>query len=143
MNRSQHSDAFSKTLESKPRHSHIGNLRHQFQDEEPSNGGSTVNRLSRVFETAHLDKPKPALPSKPPSLRPSTKPTANSEIDSTPLAFKDIRARFQQENTLPIKQVGFVCSCLFPTLMYISFSLHIEHQYLYSLRKLGLLHPKK
>jgi hypothetical protein len=107
MNRSQPLDAFSKTLESKPRHSQIGHLRHQFQEEEQngSSGGSSVNRLSRVFETTHLDKPKPALPSKPPSLRPVPKPTLESEIDSTPLAFKDIRARFQQENALPIKQV--------------------------------------
>lgn len=148
MNGSQPTDAFSKMLESKPRHSHMGHLRHQFNEEEPHNGGSTVNRLSRVFETSHLDKPKPALPSKPPSLRPALKLAPASEIDSTPLAFQDIRARFQQENALPVKQVKWRLSRCFTMdvvsdTKYWFYSLHIEYRYLYSLRKRDHLHPKK
>ncbi|KAI8083657.1 hypothetical protein BDF21DRAFT_416390 [Thamnidium elegans] len=100
MNRPQPPDAFSKTLESKPRTSYIQHL----QTEE-SGHGSTVNRLSRVFEnSSHLEKPKPIPPSKPPSLRPKSTVEPESIIDQTPIAFKDIRARFQQESTVPIKQ---------------------------------------
>ncbi|GAN04311.1 hypothetical protein MAM1_0060c03771 [Mucor ambiguus] len=145
MDRSQPPDAFSKTLESKPRHSHIHQLKqHYAQDDHESTdgGGSTVNRLSRVFETNQLiDKPpKPLPPSKPPSLskpsiaikppprqpppppmqhqhhRPSQQqPKPEAEIDQTPLAFKDIRARFQQDNALPIRnqQAGFSCRDLY------------------------------
>ncbi|GAA5796261.1 hypothetical protein HPULCUR_001631 [Helicostylum pulchrum] len=102
MSTSQPPDAFSKTLESKPRASYIQHLH-----TEESGHGSTVNRLSRVFETSsHLEKPKPIPPSKPPSLRPkSAAVEPESIIDQTPIAFKDIRARFQQESTVPIKQV--------------------------------------
>jgi hypothetical protein len=100
MHRSQPPDAFSKTLESKHRSSYIQHLQH-----EEDGGGSTVNRLSRVFEaTTHLEKTKPVPPSKPPSLRPK-RIEQEEVIDHTPIAFKDIRARFQQENTIPIKQV--------------------------------------
>ncbi|CAO0799422.1 unnamed protein product [Mucor circinelloides] len=132
MDRSQPLDAFSKTLESKPRHSHIHQLKQQHSqdnNESTDGGGSTVNRLSRVFETSQsIDKQqKPIPPSKPPSLtKPSTsikssprqppppppmqpqyrssqQPKPEVEIDQTPLAFKDIRARFQQDNALPIR----------------------------------------
>ncbi|KAI7891268.1 uncharacterized protein EV154DRAFT_508484 [Mucor mucedo] len=102
MHRHQPPDAFSKTLESKHRSSYIQHLQH-----EEDGGGSTVNRLSRVFEpVAHLEKPKPVLPSKPPSLRPK-RIEQDDAIDQTPIAFKDIRARFQQENTIPIKQSSY------------------------------------
>lgn len=132
MDRSQPLDAFSKTLESKPRHSHIHQLKQQHSqdnNESTDGGGSTVNRLSRVFETSQsIDKQqKPIPPSKPPSLtKPSTsikssrrqppppppmqpqyrssqQPKPEVEIDQMPLAFKDIRARFQQDNALPIR----------------------------------------
>lgn len=102
MNRSQLPDAFSKTLESKPRQSCIQHLQ---QEEDNKVGGSTVNRLSRVFETTNLDKNK----AKPPPLKatPLSKPKVEIEpnIDQTPLAFKDIRARFQEESSIPLNQV--------------------------------------
>lgn len=125
MNGSQPPDAFSKTLESKPRASFIHHVQQQQQqhneeDNGSGGGGSTVNRLSRVFENTHLEKPKPIPPSKPTSLRPSSiiKPriveqqrdrkeqvkVEEETIDSTPLAFKDIRARFQQENAIPLNR---------------------------------------
>lgn len=135
MDRSQPPDAFSKTLESKPRHSHISQIKQQHtQDNESAEGGSTVNRLSRVFETNQfLDKqPKPIPPSKPPSLskpyasiktspRPppppsppqQPQPQPQPEIDQTHLAFKDIRARFQQDNTLPIRNQQASLLCIF------------------------------
>lgn len=111
MNRSQPPDAFSKTLESKRRQSSI--QQHSQQEEENKvdrYGGSTVNRLSRVFETTtNLDKNKPTPLSKPPLLRPTplNKPKIENEsnIDQTPLAFKDIRARFQEESKIPLNQV--------------------------------------
>lgn len=110
MNRSQPPDAFSKTLESKRRQSSI--QQHSQQEEENKvdrYGGSTVNRLSRVFETTtNLDKNKPTPLSKPPLLRPTplNKPKIENEsnIDQTPLAFKDIRARFQEESKIPLNQ---------------------------------------
>ncbi|KAI9253807.1 hypothetical protein BDA99DRAFT_519029 [Phascolomyces articulosus] len=148
------SDAFSSTLESRPRHrgpappqNATGNFPHR---------DGSVNRLSRVFEHdthshSNLQPPppqqvhvqpqpvivnrpyRPALPTKPPSLRissssnhvhhaidsqlpsPSSESPAstvatsvtsfhsqedngkNNDIDQTPLAFADIRARFQQK----------------------------------------------
>ncbi|KAI9488480.1 hypothetical protein BDB00DRAFT_847837 [Zychaea mexicana] len=135
------SDAFFSTLESRPRHRgpppppNSGNFPHR---------DGSVNRLSRVFE--HEQQPvhrsyRPALPTKPPSLRissthvrhnndsqlpsPSSESPAstatiatsvtsfqsqednnknntnNSDIDQTPLAFADIRARFQQKEQHP------------------------------------------
>lgn len=120
MNRPQSPDAFSKTLESKPRQSYIHHAQHlqqqqqqqQQNEQDFTNSGSTVNRLSRVFENTPLEKPKPIPPSKPTTLRPNSyiKPKIEPQeeqqetIDSSPLAFKDIRARFQQENAIPIKQ---------------------------------------
>ncbi|KAI8145439.1 hypothetical protein BJV82DRAFT_603659 [Fennellomyces sp. T-0311] len=129
------SDAFSSTLESRPRY--------RGPPPPPSSGNfphrdGSVNRLSRVFE--HDQQPashrsyRPALPTKPPSLRisssyanpasdsqlpnPSSESPAsaapvatsvtsfhsqednNNDIDQTPLAFADIRARFQQQEKL-------------------------------------------
>ncbi|KAG0801406.1 hypothetical protein G6F22_001282 [Rhizopus arrhizus] len=54
----------------------------------------SINRLSRAFETTHLDKP--TLPSKPPSLR-------EKRIDEASLTFNDIRAKFQNESNIPIQ----------------------------------------
>ncbi|KAI7905911.1 uncharacterized protein BX663DRAFT_245286 [Cokeromyces recurvatus] len=116
MNRPELQDAFSKTLDTKPRHSYVNHIKQQFQEEEVGNkrvNGSTVNRLSRVFEATHLDKPP--LPSKPPilnSLSTEQKPQSiqrpqllihTAEIDETQLTFKDLRAKFQQENSIPTK----------------------------------------
>lgn len=156
MDRSQPPDAFSKTLESKPRHSHISQIKQQYtQDNESAEGGSTVNRLSRVFETNQfLDKqPKPIPPSKPPSLsKPSVSikisprpppqqqqqsqqspPPQQPEIDQTHLAFKDIRARFQQDNALPIRnqQASLLYTFCFrdKLIICIIFRLNTEHPY--------------
>lgn len=114
MNRSQPPDAFSKTLESKRRQSSIQHLQPEEENKADKYGGSTVNRLSRVFETTtatatNLDKNKPIPLSKPPLLKPTpaNKPKVEieSNIDQTPLAFKDIRARFQEESKIPLNQV--------------------------------------
>jgi hypothetical protein len=167
MDRSQPPDAFSKTLESKPQHSHISQIKKQYtQDNESAEGGSTVNRLSRVFETNQfLDKqPKPIPPSKPPSLsKPSVSikisprppppppspplppppppqqqsqqspPQQQPEIDQTHLAFKDIRARFQQDNALPIRnqQASLLYTFCFrdKLIICIIFRLNTEHPY--------------
>ncbi|KAI8643910.1 hypothetical protein BD408DRAFT_414084 [Parasitella parasitica] len=130
MDRPQPPDAFSRTLDSKPRHSYISQVKQQHaQDSTSTENSSTVNRLSRVFEANQLlDKqPKPIPPSKPPSLSKSSnaiepsprqppppptphapappskpQPTQEAEIDETSLVFKDIRARFQQDTALPI-----------------------------------------
>ncbi|KAI9277483.1 hypothetical protein BY458DRAFT_554484 [Sporodiniella umbellata] len=72
------SDAFSQTLEARRR----------------QQSRQSINRLSRAFESTHLDKP--ILPSKPLSLREQTK-------NEPPLSFSDIRARFQKESTIPIQ----------------------------------------
>lgn len=147
MDRSQPPDAFSKTLESKPRHSYISQIKQQYtQDNESTEGGSTVNRLSRVFETNQfLDKqPKPIPPSKPPSLskpsisiktspRPPPPPPQQPEIDQTHLAFKDIRARFQQDNALPVRnqQASLLYTFCFRDKLTICiiFRLNTEHPY--------------
>ncbi|KAI8382977.1 hypothetical protein BD560DRAFT_385679 [Blakeslea trispora] len=109
-------DAFSKTLESKPRNSYIAHLRQeQHTNNSAHSGTSTVNRLSRVFEAStHLEhtgyKPKPTPLTKTPSLRspPIQEPRIKPEIDETSLDFKNIRARFQrdtsiQKPTIPLK----------------------------------------
>ncbi|KAG1445693.1 hypothetical protein G6F56_009825 [Rhizopus delemar] len=72
------SDAFSKTLETKRR----------------QQSRQSINRLSRAFESTHLDKPVP--PSKPVSLREQTK-------EEVSLSFNDIRAKFQHESSIPIQ----------------------------------------
>lgn len=71
-------DAFSRILETKRR----------------QQSRQSINRLSRAFETTHLDKP--TLPSKPPSLR-------EKRIDEASLTFNDIRAKFQNESNIPIQ----------------------------------------
>lgn len=71
-------DAFSRILETKRR----------------QQSRQSINRLSRAFETTHLDKP--TLPSKPPSLR-------EKKIDEASLTFNDIRAKFQNESNIPIQ----------------------------------------
>lgn len=71
-------DAFSRILETKRR----------------PQSRQSINRFSRVFEPSHLDKPTP--PSKPPLLR-------EQIIDEVPLTFKDIRAKFQNESSIPIQ----------------------------------------
>ncbi|KAI9476403.1 MAG: hypothetical protein EXX96DRAFT_298356 [Benjaminiella poitrasii] len=143
MDRSELQDAFSKTLDTKPRHSYVNHIKQQLQEEEKNDkrlNGSTVNRLSRAFETNTFERP--ALPAKPPTLRPPStqlqpsqppkppqppkprqppKPpqTLNfqqilklqlnahaPEIDETQPTFKDLRAKFQQENSIPIQDLS-------------------------------------
>lgn len=107
MNSSEKPDAFSKALENKPRHSHINQIKKQFEENETVNysNGPSVNRLSRVFESTQLET-RPIPPTKPPSLRPNSisKPQEEPEIDQTQLSFKDIRARFQQQQQNPIPE---------------------------------------
>ena len=82
-------DAFSKTLDSKPRNSYISQLRQeQHINNATHSGSSTVNRLSRVFEAStHLEhtgyKPKPTPPAKPPSLKPLSNQTPQMSDSDT------------------------------------------------------------
>ncbi|KAI8974418.1 hypothetical protein BDB01DRAFT_396253 [Pilobolus umbonatus] len=88
MNRSPTEDAFLRTLDSKPRQLHSTQSHRDGQQSE-------VNRLSRVFENPY-SPPKPIQPTK----SPVSIPIREETIDTTPIAFNDIRAKFQEKTIM-------------------------------------------
>ncbi|KAL9556407.1 hypothetical protein MBANPS3_001897 [Mucor bainieri] len=125
MDRPQPPDAFSRTLDSKPRHSHIHQLKQHYaqDDNESTDGGSTPLPPSKppsLSKPSVTTKASPRQPPPPPMQQPLHRPSQQqpkpeAEIDQTPLAFKDIRARFQQDNALPIRnqQASSFCRGLY------------------------------